>query len=104
MGYYLGEHVSASEKGAAMAVNSIIKAREFGKQKKEKKAGEFNEVPVKERREKKQAEGDEGAVATAENPFDLIHAETRDGDVGEDIEFKEKKKSDKTRKNSTKRG
>merc|ERR1712196_71427 len=115
--YYLEDKVSPNVAGSAQSVNNVLKPREFTKEKKAAKKGEFSQVPVKDRKKPEGKESAAPAAAAAVAPqdkaesafsFDVLDSGNTDTPTKEepdDFTFLEKKKKDKrqgSRKGSTK--
>merc|ERR1711990_511807 len=114
--FYLIESVPAHHEGVAMFVDGVVQMREFGNKKKDKKsADEFTEVAGSTKKDTKKSEtqarspllsAQDQSVAV-ENNYGLLEGDEDtkgDGVIGENIQLFEKKKTDKSRKNSSKKG
>jgi hypothetical protein len=117
--FYLVEALAPMDIEVATAVNNIVQMREFGNKKEKKKDSEnFTEIPQNEKvkkngtatkTEKTADPAEESASIGGMNSYGAIGTEDDDDTTPliskeDDIQLFEKKKSEKTRKNSTKKG
>lgn len=115
--FYLVESVPVHQEGVAMQVDGVVQMREFGTKKdKKKSADEFTEVSTSQKKDnKKEAtqarspllQAQDSSVAV-ENNYGLLGDDVNDtkgdGVIGDNIQLFEKKKTDKTKKGSSRKG
>jgi len=114
--FYLVEPISSYPDGVAQAVDNIVQMREFSTKKKvrSQNADEFTEIVSDRKVEKAPRKKTEAAEVVSEETrgvavvsnYDLLAGEDDigTGTIGEEVQLFEKKKPDKTRKGSSKKG